>query len=74
MATIPMRLDSKEAPEKINNTFKEIESNGINHLKKDGFAESQTNIFRSLEMRYVGQIHECTVNIDYFEIKFYFRR
>ena len=29
MATIPMRLDSKEAPEKINNTFKEIESNGI---------------------------------------------
>ena len=68
MATIPIRLDSKDAPEKINNTFKEIEFNGLNHLRKDGFDENRTDIFRSLEMRYVGQIHECTVNINYFEI------
>jgi len=68
MATIPARLDSIKAAEKINKTFKEIESIGIEHLNKDGFEEKQINTYRSLEMRYVGQIHECTVNIDFFEI------
>ncbi len=68
MATIPTRLDSIKAAEKINKTFKEIESKGIKHLNKDGFEEKKINTYRSLEMRYVGQIHECTVNIDFFEI------
>ena len=68
MATIPTRLDSIKAAEIINKTFKEIESKGIEHLNKDGFEEKKINTYRSLEMRYVGQIHECTVNIDFFEI------
>ena len=68
MATIPTRLDSIKAAEKINKTFKEIESKGIEHLNKDGFEEKKINTYRSLEMRYVGQIHECTVNSDFFEI------
>ena len=68
MATIPTRLDSIKAAEKINKAFKEIESKGIEHLNKDGFEEKKINTYRSLEMRYVGQIHECTVNIDFFEI------
>ena len=68
MATIPTRLDSIKAAEKINKTFKEIESKGIERLNKDGFEEKKINTYRSLEMRYVGQIHECTVNIDFFEI------
>jgi len=68
MATIPTRKDSIKAAEKINKTFKEIESKGIEHLNKDGFEEKKINTYRSLEMRYVGQIHECTVNIDFFEI------
>ena len=59
---------AKKAAEKINKTFKEIESKGIEHLNKDGFEEEKINTYRSLEMRYVGQIHECTVNIDFFEI------
>ena len=68
MATIPTRLDSIKAAEKINKTFKEIESKGIEHLNKDGFEEKKINTYRSLEMPYLGQIHECTVNIDFFEI------
>ena len=40
----------------------------LKYLNKDGFEEQNINIYRSLEMRYVGQIHECTVNIDFFEI------
>jgi len=68
MATIPTRLDAADAPKKINDKFNEIEFTGLDHLKKDGFDKNQIDIFRSLEMRYVGQIHECTVNIDFFEI------
>ena len=37
-------------------------------LKNDGFDEENIDINRSLEMRYLGQIHECTVNIDIFDI------
>jgi N-methylhydantoinase A len=68
MATIPTRLNLLKAAEEINNAFKGIESEGIKYLNKDGFEEKNIKIYRSLEMRYVGQIHECTVNIDFFEI------
>ena len=34
MATIPTRLDAKDAPKKINDKFNEIELNGLVHLKK----------------------------------------
>ena len=68
MATVPTRLNSLKAAEEINTSFRDIESKGIKYLNKDGFEEKNINIYRSLEMRYVGQIHECTVNIDFFEI------
>ena len=68
MSTIPMRLEKNNSGMIINEKFKEIESSGLEHLLKDGFQEKQIEINRSLEMRYVGQIHECTVNIDFFEI------
>ena len=47
MATIPTRLDSIKAAEKINKTFKEIESKGIEHLNKDGFEEKKINTYRN---------------------------
>lgn len=68
MATCPVRLDNDEAYERINTLFKELESEGAVHLKADGFAKSNIKVKRSLEMRYVGQVHECTVEIDNFEI------
>ena len=68
MATIPVRLDKNCDYEKINQLFKDIETKGKKHLKNDGFDEEEIDIYRSLEMRYLGQIHECTVNIDTFEI------
>ena len=68
MATLPTRLNLLKAAEEINNAFKGIESKGIKYLNKDGFEEKNIKIYRSLEMRYVGQIHECTLNIDFFEI------
>ena len=38
----------------------------MKHLVADGFAKSAIRIERSLDMRYVGQVHECTVDIGNF--------
>jgi len=48
--------------------FNEIEAQGLAHLKTDGFAKKDTAIKRSLDMRYVGQVHECTVEIGTFKV------
>ena len=62
MATSPVRLEGK-AYGAINRLFEQIEAQGVKHLVADGFAKSAIRIERSLDMRYVGQVHECTVEI-----------
>ena len=68
MATCPVRLDNDEAYRRIGALFEEIEAQGVAHLKADGFEEDRIEIRRSLEMRYVGQVHECTVEVGNFAI------
>lgn len=68
MATAVLRLDNDAAYARIDGLFNEIEAQGIAHLQTDGFAESSTMIKRSLDMRYVGQVHECTVEIGNFPV------
>ncbi len=68
MATCPLRLAGDAAARKINNLFKSIEKKGMQHLRADGFKSSQVRVKRSVDMRYVGQVHECTVEIGNFEI------
>ncbi len=68
MATNPVRLQGEETFKQINERFAEIEATGVEHLKADGFQDSEIDMKRSLDMRYVGQIHECTVEIGNFEI------
>jgi N-methylhydantoinase A len=68
MATSPLRLDDPLSCAPINALFKKIESEGVKHLEADGFARNRIEIRRSLDMRYVGQVHECTVEISRFEI------
>jgi N-methylhydantoinase A len=68
MATAPARLDNPEAYKRIDRLFRDIEKQGIRHLESDGFKKGQIEIKRSLDMRYVGQVHECTVDIGTFEI------
>jgi len=62
MATSPLRLEGA-AYAKINRLFEKIEAQGVKHLVADGFGKSAIRIERSLDMRYVGQVHECTVEI-----------
>lgn len=68
MATIPVRLEGDETYARINALFLEIEAKGVEVLKSDGFADADIDIKRSMEMRYIGQIHDCTVDIETFEI------
>jgi N-methylhydantoinase A len=68
MATAPARLDNAKSYKRINDLFKQIEAKGVKHLVDDGFRSAKIKTQRSLEMRYVGQVHECTVDIDTFEI------
>ena len=68
MATAPARLDNSEAFMRIDRLYREIEKKGIRHLESDGFKKNQIDVKRSLDMRYVGQVHECTVDIGTFEI------
>lgn len=68
MATAPLRLDNAAACARIDSLFNEIEAQGIAHLKSDGFARREIDTRRSLDMRYVGQVHECTVEIGNFKV------
>ncbi|GAB5469222.1 MAG: hydantoinase/oxoprolinase family protein [Rhodospirillales bacterium] len=68
MATKPLRLEGQETFDQINRVFAGLEAQGVEHLKTDGFSDDKIEIKRNLDMRYVGQIHECTVEIGNFEI------
>lgn len=68
MATAPLRLDNPGACDRIDRLFKQIEAEGVRHLETDGFSADRIDIKRSVEMRYVGQVHECTVDIGNFDI------
>ena len=68
MATAVLRLDNEAGYAKIDQLFNQIEAEGVAHLASDGFAPADRLIKRSLDMRYVGQVHECTVEIESFAI------
>lgn len=68
MAPAPIRLDDSEAGAQLDGLFKGLEEKGTQDLSGDGFVEDEITISRGLDMRYVGQVHECTVEIETFDI------
>jgi N-methylhydantoinase A len=68
MATSPLRFEGAQNCARIDSLFKEIEAEGVEHLLADGFERDRIAITRSMDMRYVGQVHECTVEIGQTEI------
>ncbi len=68
MAPAPIRLDNEGAGAQVCDLFAGLEARGAEDLSGDGFADKDISISRSLDMRYVGQVHECTVEIENFEI------
>ena len=68
MATAPLRLDTDAAFARIDALFTQIEAQGVAHLKTDGFKAKDIIVKRSIDMRYVGQVHECSVEIGAFKV------
>jgi len=68
MAPAPVRLEGAAAAAKLDALFTGLEIKGTADLARDGFDRDRISIRRSLDMRYVGQVHECTVDIDPFPL------
>ncbi|MCP4382098.1 MAG: hydantoinase/oxoprolinase family protein, partial [Hyphomicrobiales bacterium] len=68
MAPFPERLDGADVAGRLSRTFADLEKRGMADLAGDGFGADRIDVRRSLDMRYVGQVHECTVEIDDLEI------
>ncbi len=68
MAACPLRLDEKADVAQLNGLYADIEKEAIANLKADGFTNKTIETRRSIDMRYVGQVHECTVDIGNFKI------
>lgn len=63
LASAPMRLHREADLAELNRLFADMESRGRQLLQDDGFDAADIRTHRSVEMRYMGQIHECTVDI-----------
>ena len=68
MAPAPVRLEGAASAAKLDGLFTGLETKGVADLSRDGFDRDRISIRRSLDMRYVGQVHECTVDIDPFPL------
>ena len=63
LATQMMIMSASANLDKLNKKLEELEQQGIQKLLEDGFSESDIIIERTMEMRYIGQVHECNVLI-----------
>ena len=68
MAPAPVRLEGAASAAKLDALFKRLEARGTADLMGDGFTQDRITVRRSLDMRYVGQVHECTVDVDPFTL------
>ena len=64
----PVRLDNEAAYARIDKLFERSRRRASSICSRDGFEKvDRSTIKRSLDMRYVGQVHECTVEIGNFD-------
>jgi N-methylhydantoinase A len=53
---------------RLDDLFGELEQQGRHELASEGFSNPEITVERSLDMKYVDQVHECRVEIPVFEI------
>ena len=63
LATQMMILAPDVELQSLNAKLQELEEQGVQKLLEDGFTDEDITIERTMEMRYVGQVHECNVLI-----------
>ena len=66
LTTLPMRLDDQHVNlEQLNQALHELRERGLANLRDDGFsAGNRVEYQYNLEVRYLGQIHECNVELS----------
>jgi N-methylhydantoinase A len=55
-----MEIDDAQA---LNRRFSQLEEQGLELLRREGFSQENIEIHRQVEMRYKGQVHEVTVPV-----------
>jgi N-methylhydantoinase A len=55
-------------PQRLNDLFLELERQGRAELAEEGFSGDDVYVERSVDMKYVDQVHECRVEIPLFEV------
>lgn len=68
MAACPVRLDDKLDFDHVNKLYRSLEEDAIAALGRDGFSKDEIFVERSMDLRYVGQVHECTVDIGSMDV------
>lgn len=65
LTSLPMRLgDEFVNLPLLNQTLNDLRERGMNNLREDGFsAGNKVDCLYNLEIRYLGQIHECSVEL-----------
>jgi N-methylhydantoinase A len=55
-------------PNRLDRLFARLEEQGRADLAGEGFSPQEISVQRSLDMKYVDQVHECSVELPVFEI------
>lgn len=63
LASVPMRMDVGPDLVRLSARFEALEDQGRSALMSDGFGDGEIEFRRSVELRYMGQVHECTVEV-----------
>ena len=63
MAAMPMRLDESAPLDTLEQRLCQLEQQGLAAMQSEGVPSDRILFKRSIDMRYVGQVHECSVVI-----------
>lgn len=63
MAACPTRIDAHTVFERVERQFERLEADAVAALEREGFPRERIHVDRQLDMRYCGQVHECSVSI-----------
>jgi N-methylhydantoinase A len=55
-------------PRRLNDLFESLQEQGRVELRAEGFTDDDIYVERSVDMKYIDQVHECRVEIPLFEI------
>ncbi|WP_321931370.1 caprolactamase subunit alpha [Paraburkholderia guartelaensis] len=68
MAACPMRVEPHTSFERVQQQFERLEADAVAALEREGFSRERIQVERQLDMRYTGQVHECSVTLGAMQV------